>query len=64
MREVNITIIAAETLKSKWTVLINYKYKDKLDATCKFFSYLFAFMMENGEEKGKWKLMPLVCISM
>lgn len=53
MREVKITIIAAEALKSKWTVLINYKYKDKLDATYLFFSYLFAFMLENGGVEGK-----------
>jgi len=53
MREVKITIIAAEVLKSKWTVLINYKYKDKLDVTYKVFSYLFAFMMENGRMEEK-----------
>lgn len=53
MREVKISIVAAETLKTKWTVLINYKYKDKLDDTNLCFIYLFAFMMENGGVEGK-----------
>lgn len=48
MREAKISIVVAETFKSKWTVPINYKYKDKLDDTYLCFSYLFAFMMENG----------------
>lgn len=62
MREVKISIISAETLKSKWTVLINYKYKDKLDDTYLYSSYLFAFMMENGGVEGKIKWMLSVCI--
>lgn len=48
-----MSIIVADTLKSKWTVLINYKYKDKLDDTYLCFSYLFAFTMENGGVEGK-----------